>query len=363
MKKILFTLITVALFLSSCNKADQFKVTLNLSNADQQTVYLCKDVDGADVLIDSAVFAGDQAVLKAGYDDPQTCYVIKFEPSQDCGKFQFFTENQNTTITGDKDAIEQWEVKGCATMDDYNAYRQEMLSMEASMMALFNESQEAYISGDTVKAAEIFAQVNAAMEDYQNYRFDYLKNHADSYLTHFLVLQGVDEFGYEKVKELAESFTAESVYRNRINDYLAEQAKWEVGAPYIDFTLKTADGQDVNLGTVINYNRVVMVDFWASWCGPCRGENPFVKAAYEKYHAQGLEIIGVSVDRDEAAWLKAVADDGMTWIQVRDVDGVAATDYKVQFIPSNFLYNSDGVMIAKGLRGEALEAKLAEVLQ
>ncbi len=351
------------LFLSGCNKADQFKVTLNLDNADKQTVYLCKDVDGVDVLIDSAVFAGNQAVLKAGYDDPQTCYVIKFEPGQDCGKFPFFTENQNTTITGDKDAVEQWVVKGCATMDAYNAYRQELQPMEDALMATFMEVQNTYMAGDTVKSAELQKQLESDMEDYENYRLDYIKKHSDSYMAHFMLLQSADEFGYEKVKEVAKGFTTESVYSKRINDYIEAHAKVEVGAKFMDFTLKTAEGEEVNLETVINSNRLVLVDFWASWCGPCRGENPFVKAAYEKYHADGFEIIGVSVDQDEEAWQKAVADDGMTWIQVRDVDNTASTDYMIQFIPSNFLYDGNGVMIAKGLRGEALEAKLAEVLQ
>ena len=182
-------------------------------------------------------------------------------------------------------------------------------------------------------------------------------------MAHFMLLQSADEFGYEKVKEVAKSFTTESVYSKRVNDYLESHAKVEVGAKFMDFTLKTAEGEEVNLEKVINSNRLVLVDFWASWCGPCRGENPFVKAAYEKYHANGFEIVGVSVDQDEAAWQKAVADDGMTWIQVRDVDNSASTDYMIQYIPSNFLFDANGVMIAKGLRGEELEAKLAEVLQ
>ena len=349
------------LFLSGCNK--QFKVTLNLDNADGQTVYLCKDVDGNDVEVDQTVFNGNQAVLKADCDDPQTCYIIKFEPGQDCGSFPFFTENQNTTITGDKDAFDQWVVKGCATMEAYNAYRAELQPIEDNLMALFHESEDAYMAGDTVRAADLYAQVEDGLEAYEEFRFNYLKNQPDNYLIHFMVLQQVDDLGYEKVKELAEGFTTESVYRQRINDYLAEQAKLEVGASFIDFTLKTAEGEDVNLETVIGSNRVVLVDFWASWCGPCRGENPYVKAAYEKYHAAGFEIVGVSVDRDEAAWLKAVADDGMNWIQVRDADNSVAMEYMIQYIPSNFLYDSNGVMIAKGLRGEALEAKLAEVLQ
>ncbi len=352
------------LFLSGCNnKTEQFKVTLNLDNADKQTVYLCKDVDGVDVLIDSAVFAGNQAVLKAGYDDPQTCYVIKFEPGQDCGKFPFFTENQNTTITGDKDAVEQWVVKGCATMDAYNAYRQELQPMEDVLMATFEEIQTTYMAGDTVKSAELQMQLEAGMKDYENYRLDYIKRHSDSYMAHFMLLRDVENFEYDQVKEVAKGFTTESVYSKRLNDYIETHAKVEVGAKFMDFTLKTAEGEDVNLEKVINSNRVVLVDFWASWCGPCRAENPFVKAAYEKYHANGFEIIGVSVDQDEAAWLKAVAEDGMTWIQVRDVDNSASADYLIQYIPSNFLYDSNGVMIAKGLRGEELEAKLAEVLK
>lgn len=363
MKKVFFTLMAALLFFSGCNKTKQFTVTLNLDNADQKTVYLCKDVEGKEVGVDTAVFAGNQAVLKADFDDPQTCYIIKFDPVEQCEIFQFFTENQNTTITGDKEAREKWTVKGCATMDAYNAYRQELLPMEESMKSLFNEVQETFFSGDTVRAAELYAQVDAAMTDYINYRFNYYKNHLDTYLTHFLVLQDVDDLGYEKVKELADGFTTESMYSKRINDYLAQQAKVQVGARFMDFTLKTAEGEEINLEKVINSNRLVLVDFWASWCGPCRGENPYVKAAYEKYHANGFEIIGVSVDRDEAAWQKAVADDGMNWIQVRDVDNTASIDYMVRFIPANFLFDNNGVMIAKGLRGEELEAKLAEVLQ
>jgi len=92
-------------------------------------------------------------------------------------------------------------------------------------------------------------------------------------------------------------------------------------------------------------------------------ENPVVKAAYEKYHAKGFEVIGISVDRNEAKWLEAVEEDALPYIQVRDVEGNVSDDYAIVSIPSNFLYDQNGIMVAKGLRGEELETKLAELLK
>lgn len=357
MKKLFFTFLAAALLLCGCNRSNQFKVTLNLDNADNQTAYLFKDVDGAQVLIDSALVSGKTAVLKADPGDLQTCYIIKFDKGADCGYFPFFTENQNTTITGDKEAMQLWTVKGCPTMDAYNAYRQELQPMEESMLALNDEMMEAYMSGDTVQSEALFEQVNAAMEEYQNYRLDYFRKHPESYMVHFMVDQEKEDMDMDVLKELSGLFTPASMYSKRVQEFIEKMGH------YIDFTLKTADGQDINLGEVIKNNQLTLVDFWASWCGPCRGENPVVKAAYEKYHEKGLEIIGVSVDQDEAAWLKAVEEDGLTWNHVRDIDHSVSANYTVNYIPSNFLYDQNGVLLAKNLRGEDLEAKLAEILK
>lgn len=363
MKKLLFTLIAAVLVLSGCNKSEQFKVKLDLDNADQQTVYLYKVVDGTGVCIDSAVFAGKNAVLKADFDDPQTTYRIQFDKGENCDVFPFFTENQNTTITGDRDNMMHWKVKGCPFMDEWTVYRESLMPMEDEIMDLFNDSNDAYMEGDTVKAAEIYQQVEAKMDEYTNFRLDYIRNHSDSFLAHVLLDQSKEEFEFEDVKEIYESFTTESVYSLRVKEYVEQNERVQVGQPFIDFTLQTVDGKNVNLADVIQNNKVTLVDFWASWCGPCRKENPFVKAAYEKYHAKGLAIVGVSVDRDEAAWLKAVEEDGLPWTHVRDVDHETSNAYLVQYIPSNFLFDQNGVMIAKNLRGEDLEAKLAEVLK
>ena len=363
MKKILLTFFAALVIFCGCNKSNQFKVTLNLDNANNQTVYLCKTVDGKNVCVDSAVFVGQKAVLTAPNDDPQVTYFIKFDKEEQCEVFRFFTENQNTTITGDREARESWVVKGCPVMDEYNAYRESLLPMERQMRELFDEGQEAVFSGDSVRGYEILEQVHTMMDEYNNKRFDYFRNHGDSYLVHSMLDQEKEEMELEEVKEIASHFTTESMYSKSVDEYIALYERVQIGHPFMDFTLQTKDGIDVNLAETIKNNKVTLIDFWASWCGPCREENPFVKAAYEEYHAKGLEIIGISLDRNEAEWLMAVKEDGLPYIQVRDIDKKASGDYLVRYIPSNYLFDQNGLIIARNLRGEELEAKLAEVLE
>jgi peroxiredoxin len=137
-----------------------------------------------------------------------------------------------------------------------------------------------------------------------------------------------------------------------------------VGAMAPAFTQNDIDGKPIKLSDF--KGKYVLIDFWASWCGPCRGENPNVVSAYAKYHDKGLEILGVSLDTKKEAWIKAIADDNLTWKHVSDLKGwkneVGAL-YGIQSIPANLLIDPTGKVIAKDLRGTALTDKLAEILK
>lgn len=137
-----------------------------------------------------------------------------------------------------------------------------------------------------------------------------------------------------------------------------------VGSEAPDFTQPTPDGRQLSLSSL--RGKVVLIDFWASWCKPCRMEMPNVKRVYDQYKGKGFEILGVSLDREKGAWTQAIAQDGLPWKHVSDLafwNNAAAQQYGVSSIPYTVLVDKDGKVLGKNLRGPALEEKLAEVFK
>ncbi len=361
MKRNLLLLIAVAFIMTACNQNKNFNVNVSLANGNDKTVYLQKYVDNVPVTIDSAVIAEEKAVLTAPIDNPQILYALKIKGQR--GSMPFFADNKDVTFVGDLNNPQAVEIMGSETQAELDAYNDQLDEINMQIRDLYAVMQQAFSDNDSIKMDSLNKVGTALMEQQDNFRDEYIKAHPESFVTHY-ILDGVkQDYPLDQLKDLMAGFTTESIYRDHLNDYVAKQERLEVGQPFIDFTLQTKDGEDVTLSEKIAQNKLTLVDFWASWCGPCRHENPVVKAAYEKYHELGFDVVGVSVDQDEAAWLKAVEEDELPWMQVHDSEDKVSEDYMIYYIPSNFLFDQNGTMIAKGLRGEDLEAKLAEILK
>ncbi|MFZ9755209.1 MAG: TlpA family protein disulfide reductase [Bacteroidia bacterium] len=187
------------------------------------------------------------------------------------------------------------------------------------------------------------------------------------YIPFFIIQFGVlPEPSYELFKhavKAAEAYSSEAAYTQLLKTRFESEAKLMIGAVAPDLSFPTPSGESLSLSSL--RGQYVMLDFWASWCGPCRRENPNVVKLYNQYHSKGFEILGVSLDQDPNRWKQAISADGLTWPHISDLKGwgsEAAQIYQVRSIPQTFLLDPQGRIIAKGLRGEELENKLAELL-
>ena len=167
-----------------------------------------------------------------------------------------------------------------------------------------------------------------------------------------------------KMYNLMSNNVKNSIYGKQIKQYIEVDSKTTIGVTAPDFILNDSLGKPFKLSSL--HGQYVLVDFWASWCGPCRKENPNVVKAYAQYHPKGLEIVGVSLDSKREAWVKAITDDKLNWIHVSDLKGwsnAAAILYGVKLVPTNVLLDKTGKIIGRNLRGEDLENKLAQILK
>ena len=361
MKKHLVLLFALALGLMACNKTESFKVNVSLKNGNDQILYLQKMVENTPIVIDSAVIVNETAVLTATVDNPQILYLLKVKGKR--GSMPFFADNKDVTIVGDMNNPQSVEIMASETQAELDAFNEQLEQFSLQIRDLYAVMNEAFANNDSIMMDSLNQVGTALMEQQDNYRDDYIKTHPESFVSHY-ILDGVkQDYPLDQLKELVGILTNESIYKDDLDYYIARQERLEVGQPFLDFTLQTKDGENVKLSEVIANNKLTLVDFWASWCGPCRKENPIVKAAYDQYHELGFDVLGVSVDSDESAWQQAVEDDQLPWTHVRDKENIASETYLIYYIPSNFLFDQNGTMVAKGLRGEELGAKLDELLK
>jgi len=363
MKKTFF-LFAVIIAIISCTTKTQYTITGQLEGLDSGKVSLKLRKEGKWVTLDSAQSTTGSFNMVNAIDYPQLVYLMVDGKR---GAKSFFIENAKINITGNVDSLYDLKVMGSASQDEYVAFNNGIKPMVKMLNENYQKSRTAKKAGDEKMAKKLEATSDSLYDAFVASQLNYVKDHPASYISPVILRNNYYDLDADKLESYVNSFDpllSETEIVKGLKDRVVVLKKVAIGQPAPDFSMNDSVGNPVSLSS--KFGNYLLVDFWAAWCGPCRGENPNVVAAYQKYHDKGFDVFSVSLDNDRGKWLQATRDDNLTWTHVSDLKGwsnAAAKLYGVNAIPGNFLLDKEGIIIARNIRGQELQDKLAELLK
>lgn len=365
MRKTLF-IILIAGILASCGskKSDIYTINGTITGMDTGMIYLQKRDLGKWIRTDSTLIKGGKFTFTGKVTMPEMRYltVARQESS-----LPFFIENAEFTITAYADSLDKSVVKGGPTQETFKSYLSQADSYDKKMNDLYVGYMQAKQSGDSVQAKKIDSLYPLLENEKVAFTNGFIKKNPKSVVSPYLIISNAYQYELADLTSLTAALDTslnKSGYVQSLKERIQILKSVEVGQPAIDFTMNDSTGKPVSLSSF--KGKILLVDFWASWCSPCRAENPNVVKAFNEFNKKGFDILGVSFDTDKVKWMKATRDDKLLWNHVSDLQGwgnAAGKLYGIMSIPANVLLDKDGKIIAKNLRGEDLHAKLAELLK
>ncbi|MAD11407.1 MAG: hypothetical protein CMC04_01625 [Flavobacteriaceae bacterium] len=357
------------LILFSCStEPGKYKVSGNIDAKDGLKVYrVVADINNQPQIIDSTVINSNKFEMNGVALTPSISFlqVESFSFS-----LPIIVEEGNVKVKIIKDDIGSSKISGTTSNDHFNEYKFETKEFVEAIDLIKIDIQKAAQEGNNALVKDFQDDYKNVQDQIYSYELEFLKRNYDSYLSIILL----ERFIASKVLSISEAIDVFNLMTERIqNSDIGVKLKStfdnpdqpiDIGYYAPNFTAPNPDGQMKSLNDMLG--KVTLLEFWASWCGPCRRENPNLVKIYKKYKDLGFNIIGVSLDKSMPQWTKAIEDDYLTWDHLSNLkfwqDPIARL-YKVRAIPASFILDEKGLIVSKNLRGYQLEAKISELIK
>lgn len=325
---------------------------------------------------DSVDFHTDSVPVKDGHfiymgkvaEPVQAFMWLKKEEGRMVDPFDFFIEDTVSQLNATKDSLKQTVLTGSHVEDLYLQYKEALKPVKDKMNQLNKAYTAAADRHDEAAFDSLDRVYDKLAQEQQEAMVSYVDKNPSSIIGAWTVNRNLlYDADIKILQKLYTGFTPavqQSQYAKTIKKEIDIQLKLQTGMVAPDFTMNDTTGKPLSLSSF--KGKYLLLDFWASWCGPCRRENPNVVKAYNEFKDKNFTILGVSLDENKGRWEKAIHDDGLAWNHVSDLKGwknEAADQYGIRAIPSNYLLDPDGKIIAHNLRGEELKQKLAELVK
>lgn len=279
-------------------------------------------------------------------------------------KAPIFLDNSSMTLTGDAASFPKVSVQGSSAQADFSVFNTSFAPMFERLQAIANQLNQQAPDPE----GKLRGEYESLIGKIQSQTDAFIEARKTSYVAPFAAMVASQLNPEIAVSERRYQMLAPEIQKSYFGTLLAkavaEARIGAIGSDAIDFVQNDTEGNPVSLSSF--RGKYVLIDFWASWCRPCRMENPNVVKAYQQYKSKNFTVLGVSLDKTKDVWVKAIADDKLTWTHVSDLkfwSNEVAQKYKVESIPQNFLVSPDGKIIGKNLRGEELLQQLAQLIK
>jgi peroxiredoxin len=376
MKKI-YLLALIAISFVSCNQEPKGYKISGITDFEDGTRLILSLRDESNMTtgvkeIDTTVVLNGKFEIKGKVEDLDLYFLREEKTNQ---MISLILENANIEIQLHKDSIQTSVVKGTFQNDELIKFNKEFTKMQNSLQEFqtvnSEKMQTAIQNNDTVVSNQLKKEYFALRDKMEAFQGDYAKKNNKSFISVLIIkdLLNNPSVTPEEISDMYNNLDAElktNKHAKKIEEILENLSKLAIGKKAPDFSAKSPDGNEVSLKSSLG-SKVTIIDFWASWCKPCRVENPNMVALYNEFKDSGLSIIGVSLDQEGKLedWKNAIAQDNLTWYHLSNLkfwqDPIAEL-YNVKSIPAIFVLDANGIIVAKDIRGEELKNKVKELI-